>query len=386
MNNFENDIFEFSSDNNEEIEQNSNNFNYDAISGLGESNYENEDLFKSDVDNSLEPSINSEYNNEIKFNENGYAMSNNLQGDNYVQFMNENSNNDYNENVQPLEFYDTEVFDDDTESAGGSNVTLNSVVEEDDYLLNNENSLPVESNDINNEVIEETPVVNEEPEVEIPTIEQQEYVQPEENKIEISDTPIEELNKLTEYKDEKIESTDINALFDKVGSNVKEASDIFRKNTEMKEKIDSRFNELKRLQSEIESAKKTQKEEIDKYKEEVLNKLTEKKEEIEKRLNTLKEIQSSLEKEKIEFEAYKKQEKEKIDRVQRDVQSAYDERREELNHIEDSLRKQKDVLDEERNQLSLDKIQYESDKNDLANNLLKFNELVNSFTSDINGI
>ena len=35
-----------------------------------------------------------------------------------------------------------------------------------------------------------------------------------------------------------------------------------------------------------------------------------------------------------------------------------------------NLRKQKDALDEERNQLSLDRIQYESDKNELANNLL----------------
>ena len=63
-----------------------------------------------------------------------------------------------------------------------------------------------------------------------------------------------------------------------------------------------------------------------------------------------------------------------ISKVQKQVQAAYDERREELEHIEDVLRKQKDALDEERNQLSLDKIQYESDKNELANNLLKFND------------
>ena len=44
------------------------------------------------------------------------------------------------------------------------------------------------------------------------------------------------------------------------------------------------------------------------------------------------------------------------------------------------MRKQKDALDEERNQLSLDKIQYEADKNELANNLLKFNQIVDSFT------
>ena len=75
-----------------------------------------------------------------------------------------------------------------------------------------------------------------------------------------------------------------------------------------------------------------------------------------------------------------------IDKVQKEVQSAYDDRREELNNIEDSLRRQKDSIDEERNQLTLDRIQYESDKNELANNLLKFNEIVDSFTNGIRSI
>lgn len=206
----------------------------------------------------------------------------------------------------------------------------------------------------------------------------------EEDEISISETPIEELKELTKYDNEYIEQTDINELFNKVSVNVKDASDIFRKNTDMKAKIDSRFDELKKLQSEVEGSKQKQLDEINKYKEEVLEKLTEKKEEIEKRLNVLKEYQANLEKEKIEFEKYKKSEQENIEKVQKEVQAAYDDRREELNSIEDKLRRQKDSLDEERNQLSLDRIQYEADKNELANNLLKFNELVNSFTTGVN--
>ena len=100
----------------------------------------------------------------------------------------------------------------------------------------------------------------------------------------------------------------------------------------------------------------------------------------------MKESQATLEKEKQEFEQYKKEEKENIDKVQKEVQAAYDDRREELNHIEDVLRKQKDSLDEERSQLSLDRIEYEADKNELANNLLKFDELVNSFTNGISEV
>ena len=234
-------------------------------------------------------------------------------------------------------------------------------------------------------VVENTPVFVEmpetvqveEPEVEPPSIEKKEL---------FADTPVTELNKLTEFKEDKIEPTNIKALFERVGVNVKEASDIFRKNSEMKEKIDTRFEELKKLQSEVGKVKQAQYEEINAYKEEVLSKLTEKKEEIEKRLNKLKEFQTNLEKEKEEFEKYKKQEKEEIERVQREVQSAYESRREELTHIEDVLRKQKDALDEERSQLSLDRIQYESDKNELANNLLKFNEIVDSFTNGMDKI
>lgn len=191
----------------------------------------------------------------------------------------------------------------------------------------------------------------------------------------------EDLTSLTTFEEDKVQTTDIKSLFDRVGVNVKEASEVFKRNTEMKEKLDSRFEELKKLQLEVARKKEEQYEEINSYKEEVLSKLTEKKEEIEKRLDKLRDYQSSLEKEKEEFEQYRKKEKEEIERVQREVQEAYDNRREELNHIEDVLRRQKDLLDEERNQLSLDKIQYESDKNELANNLLKFNEIVDSFTN-----
>ena len=205
-------------------------------------------------------------------------------------------------------------------------------------------------------------------------------------KIEISDTPIEEINKLTEYKEDTIDKTDITTLFDRLSINVQDASDIFKRNTEMKKKIDDRFEELKKLQNEIEKSKKAQIDEIDNYKNEILDKLNEKKAEIESRLNTLKDIQVNLEKEKEEFENYKKEQEDEITRVQREIQESYDERREELEHIEDVLRRQKDDLDDRRSKLSLDLIQYESDKNALANNILKFNEVVDSFTKGMDSL
>ena len=429
-------VFSFGN-NDTNVEQNSNttNFNYNSISGLGESNYENEDLFadyNSNTQPSTEPvsSFNTSFSQPVSENYD-YSLPQEADNDFFINSFDNSvqSSNDVVEslNVEPetqnseipsndiMNVFDTmpdvsvepQVMEQPSSMENFEMSTINmdnSIAEElDDYddleadaVVEEELPLeePVENitqvelaQEITPEVIEEEPILEpvvvnslEEPAVEDTTVE------PVASKIEISDTPIEELNKLTEYQEDNIESTNINALFDKISVNVQDASDIFKRNTEMKKKIDSRFEDLKKLQSEIENAKKVQIEEINNYKDEVYAKLTDTKSEIEKRLNTLKELQSSLEKEKSEFEAYKKQEMENIEKTQKDVQAAYDERREELNHIEDVLRKQKDSLDSERSKLSLDKISYEADKNELANNLLKFNELVDSFTNGVNVI
>lgn len=395
MNNYmDNDTFDFGK---EEIKDDVN-FNYDSISGLGESNYENEDLFDTEVENNDEvdafqifkpqsfeeqpieeekdefvPNFGEYENEELQNISDNTTVEEDVQNqptleEEFVPSFGE-YNNEESQNIE------SDLEENTFEDFPVSEVVENNVQEENFNIQKNideeflDSSDTFKSNAINDEYI--IPVVE-------PTVE------PSENMF--SETPIEQLNELTEYKEEKVDSMDIKALFDKVGVNVKEASDIFKKNTEMKEKIDSRFEELKKLQSEVESAKKAQYDEINAYKTEVLDKLTEKKEEIEKRLNKLKEFQASLEKEKEEFEEYRRSEKEEIERVQKEIQEAYDGRREELNHIEDVLRKQKDALDEERSQLVLDRIQYESDKNDLANNLLKFNEIVGSFTNGMDKI
>ena len=201
-------------------------------------------------------------------------------------------------------------------------------------------------------------------------------------KEEIEKETEEEINTISE--DNK--GTDINNLFEKVNSNVKEASDIFLKNVEMKKKLDKRFEELKELQRDIEKSKQSDYEEINKYKESVLEELTSKKNEIENRLNELKDLQASFEKEKNEFEAYKKESKEEINNLAREQKVKDDSRKEELEALEDKLRKQKDEIDEEKRQLSLDRIKYEADKNDLANNMLKFNEIVGTFTDGVGNL
>ena len=415
MGNYENEIFGFGNESNEELEQ-ANNFGYDSISGLGESDYENEDLFNVEVDSteSDDSGTNSDFRiggfeNYVELpTENYYnpEINTGIENSTFVPEVSEFLMPTFDENVNEV----SDVQPQEVEVNGIDNsesLNWNEQIEQQpfetlkeaklsdeqiDFNLQLEEENDIEKNDVEDkveDVVEQETSVELEPELE--NSEESLELQPVEadetvNEIPISDTPIEEMQALTEYKEEKIEETDINSLFDRVSVNVKDASDIFRKNTDLKQKIDTRFEELKKLQSEIENSRKKQIDEINAYKDEVYGKLTEKKEEIEKRLNLLKETQAAFEKEKQEFEQYRKEEKENIERVQKEVQSAYDDRREELGHIEDVLRKQKDALDEERNQLSLDRIEYEADKNELANNLLKFNELVNTFTTGVGGI
>lgn len=453
-------------------------FDYNVISGLGESNYENEDLFKfneeqnnetqniinvedSTEKNKFEPINTFDYNFSFPSNENvpeknidfvniqpkyynnpeldsidDLSIDNN-KNDEYINFINKAINDKINDdeieenngsdadltNYQSNNnvFYDSFKLPEETSNSNIQPDVLNYEPEtvnknEPEIIINQDNDSFVEDN-TNNEVnasgivennevnainLLDSNVVNEENDVDssitndvnnidlsnanevvVEDIDKEENNQ---NSNLFNETPIQEMNDLTKFTEEKMETLDIKSLFDRVGVNVKEASDIFKKNTEMKEKIDSRFEELKKLQSQIEKQKQVQNNEINAYKEEVLTKLTEKKDEIEEKLNKLKEFQATLEKEKNEFEAYKKEQKAEIERVQKEVQDAYDLRREELNHVEDILRKQKDALDEERNQLTLDRIQYEADKNELANNLLKFNEIVDSFTSGVDNL
>ncbi len=389
MDNFNNEFYGLQDNDKEELESSKESFNYNSISGLGESNYENEDLFtdeNSTPDTLENNSSYSEDDNSITLDGEDTVDDSNTQ---YVneEFVGDDESNfkdiGFNEDMNDSSFDNSELSKDDNldenidlEQTNENDATFEPEVDESDL---NSNDLPDsyemnddESNEKENDIQGDYQDNTSSSEID--------------DKIEMSDVPIEEIQKLTEYEDDKVEETNINELFDKVSTNVKDASEIFRKNTDLKQKIDSRFEELKALQSEVESSKKSQLDEVNKYKEEVLSKLTEKKDEIEKRLNVLKDLQASLEKEKEEFEQYKKSENDKIEQIQKNVQAAYDERREELSHIEDILRKQKDALDEERNQLSLDKIQYEADKNELANNLLKFNELVGSFTNGVKDI
>ncbi len=183
--------------------------------------------------------------------------------------------------------------------------------------------------------------------------------------------------------DDKNVSRDINSMFEKASSSVQEAKNIFAKNVEMKRQIDEKFQELERAKAEHEKENKANVDKINAYKESVVAKLREKKNEIGQQVVRLKEAQGKYAEEKMHFETYKKEELEKLKTIKMEQRQELEERKKELDILTDSLKQQRDEIEEEKRQLELDRIRYEADKNELANNLLKFNELVGDFTVNI---
>ena len=348
MNNSENEVFEFGTNPNEEA----NNFNYENISGLGESNYENEDLFENlpPVNTNTNTTSNNEPVNNWDINSYSYDLSSDPNLANMTTFetpavtapMPEVAtapqdifSSEYVENApvspiveQPVveekptdidtqtfidNFTNGEVIDIPEYNEGVEIFGINESKPEETVMepIQEQPAQPVEQPQVEQKeeqpsVIPEMQAVEtmseisepqelkpiEETATDIPVEDNSVYEIPQEEApnnmmpemstveteapteepepveegtptIEMSETPIEDLQRLTEYQDEKIDSTDINSLFNTLSLNVKDASEIFRKNTNLKEKIDTRFEELKSLQGELANSRKKQMEEIE---------------------------------------------------------------------------------------------------------------------------
>ncbi len=176
---------------------------------------------------------------------------------------------------------------------------------------------------------------------------------------------------------------DINSMFEIATSGVQEAKNIFAKNVEMKEQLDAKFKELEEAKKEYAKIKQADIEKINSYKEAVTSKLRQKKEELDEQVEKLKEARSKYEQEKTRFETYKKEEFERVKQMKKEQRQEMEERQKELDALTESLKKQREEIEEEKRQLEIDRIKYDADKNELANNLLKFNELVSDFTVNI---
>ncbi len=204
---------------------------------------------------------------------------------------------------------------------------------------------------------------------------------------EISDMKDINLNAETLEEEKQLPNEkDINSIFKMANNNVKEATNIFHRNMEMKLKIEEKYKQFKREREDFELKKVADQKKIDAYKEEVYAKLKSKKNEIEAELNNLKIAQKKFEQDKSNFEEQKREELAKIRLEKNKEVEGIQEKRSELETLEVSLRLERENIEEEKRQLELDRIKYESDMSELTNNLLKFNELVGDFTNGMERI
>ncbi len=222
--------------------------------------------------------------------------------------------------------------------------------------LNNSDAATLDSNDEKNTSTIETKVVND-------------------DSRKLSD----EKNSSLEKKDTK----DLNSIFEIVNNNVKEATNLFNKNIEMKRKIEEQLDALRKDKEEHEAKKNADYQKIKTYKQEVYDKLKAKKEEVESEIASLKETQIKIINEKNKFEKYKREELTRLKEQEAKNQIILEEEKAKLEEEKNKLKVEKNSLEEAKHSLELDRIKYENDKNELANNLMKFNELVGDFTVGI---
>ena len=178
-------------------------------------------------------------------------------------------------------------------------------------------------------------------------------------------------------------SVDIENIFERANNNIKEATNIFQKNLILKQQLEEKIKKLNIEKTAFEKKKEIEYEKIKEYKKSAYEKLKQKKSIIEKSIDELKQQQETLNADKIAFQEKRKQELNKIKEEKQKNILFMKEKKQQLEELERELRMERESLHEEKEQLKLDRIQCESDKSELANNLIKFNELVGEFTVGI---
>ena len=191
------------------------------------------------------------------------------------------------------------------------------------------------------------------------------------------------LNDEKNSSSEKKDTKDLNSIFEIVNNNVKEATNLFNKNIGMKRKIEEQLDALRKDKEAHEAKKNADYQKIKTYKQEVYDKLKTKKEEVESEIATLKETQIKIINEKNKFEKYKREELTRLKEQEAKNQIILEEEKAKLEEEKNKLKVEKNSLEEAKHSLEIDRIKYENDKNELANNLMKFNELVGDFTVGI---
>lgn len=193
------------------------------------------------------------------------------------------------------------------------------------------------------------------------------------------DNTKEEMTILEPIKEEpEIPKMDLKNIFEIANNNVREATNIFNKNLEMKRKIESQKQEIEHLRKEHENKCREEITKVKEYKAEVYQKLKTKKEEVERQIQAFRDMRANFDLEKNKFEIYKRNEMEKLQKDQEHVQN--------LESREQEIKAREMRIEEKERQLDMDRLKYKTDQEELSSNLQKFNELVGQFTSNVEKI
>lgn len=189
-------------------------------------------------------------------------------------------------------------------------------------------------------------------------------------------TSVLEQAKANTQSENKNIDTNLNQLFAKVSDNIRGATDV-------KRKMEDRYKELQKMYDDFEKKKKDDYAEINSYKDEVYNKLKIKKEELDEQTRKLKLEQDTLANQKKQFETEKQRIKEEAKKKEQEMLDAFKEREKNIEQVENGLIRRKEQLDLEKVKIAKERAQCEQEKKELADNLVKFNQLVDDFTKGV---
>ena len=186
-------------------------------------------------------------------------------------------------------------------------------------------------------------------------------------------------------------NNDIQSMFDRINNNVKEATDIFTKNLEMRNRLQEDLDNIKREKEELEQSKvafeKMKQESYQKFNEKrqvEISKIDAQRKEVEAELERLSEGQAKLENDINAFQEKKNHEYKLFNEEKNKALYDIEISKKQVEVQEENIREERNRIDEEKRQLKLTQVKLDSDKSDLASNLAKFNDLVKNFTVGIN--
>lgn len=203
---------------------------------------------------------------------------------------------------------------------------------------------------------------------------------------------MEKVSSLPKEKELNIEQRnfDIQAMFERINSNVREATDIFNKNIEMRDQLAVDISKIEEEKEQMIADKAAFERRInDEYqrlntkKEQEEAKLAEARRELEVQIDKLNNDNHKLEVDRITFETRKNEEYQKFSEYKEMEQQKIEQLKNEVNLEKEKLNSYRLDLEEEKRRLRINQVRLDNERNELATNLNKFNELVNNFNYGI---